>query len=169
MGLKRKTNIAVVHIDSHHSHVTVIVTVGGNCDVHIPDDPLEGLLGSSCSNCSSRRVRSVLFMNRAGLFHLAMACLSTVSVCTQTPDTQSTTTRAPSVTVRAAVTSEEKSVSRRIEHVDQESGLQRAIRLFDLSCFTNFTNFRSMATRESVSVDLKTCSPHATMLHLQGN
>lgn len=38
-----------------------------------------------------------------------MACLRTVSVYTQTPSTQSTTTRAPSVTLRAAVTSDEKS------------------------------------------------------------
>jgi hypothetical protein len=34
---------------------------------------------------------------------------STVSVCTHTPSMQSTTTRAPSVMRRAAVTSDEKS------------------------------------------------------------
>jgi len=37
------------------------------------------------------------------------AYLNTVSVYTQTPSTQSTTTKAPSVTLNAAVTSEEKS------------------------------------------------------------
>ncbi len=38
-----------------------------------------------------------------------MACLKTVYVCTQTPSTVSTTTNAPSVTLKAAVTSELKS------------------------------------------------------------
>merc|ERR1711884_616106 len=64
---------------------------------------------SSCSSWSSRSARSILFMKRMGRIRSAIACLRTVSVWTQTPDTQSTTTRAPSVTRRAAVTSEEKS------------------------------------------------------------
>jgi hypothetical protein len=44
-----------------------------------------------------------------GLILSVIAYLKTVSVYTQTPSTVSTTTRAPSVTLRAAVTSEEKS------------------------------------------------------------
>ena len=44
-----------------------------------------------------------------GLMRSASAWRSTVSVCTQTPSTQSTTTRAPSVMRSAAVTSDEKS------------------------------------------------------------
>ncbi len=40
----------------------------------------------------------------------AQACLKTVSVWTQTPSTQSTTTIAPSVNLKAAVTSDEKSI-----------------------------------------------------------
>jgi len=64
---------------------------------------------SSDSSCNSSRARSILFMNSTGLIRSAIACRNTVSVCTHTPDTQSTTTRAPSVTRRAAVTSLEKS------------------------------------------------------------
>src|SRR5271170_1726386 len=48
-------------------------------------------------------------MMTTGLIRSPRACRRTVSVWTQTPSTQSTTTRAPSVTRRAAVTSEEKS------------------------------------------------------------
>src|SRR6266850_4005611 len=48
-------------------------------------------------------------MMTTGLIRSPRACRRTVSVCTHTPSTQSTTTRAPSVTRRAAVTSEEKS------------------------------------------------------------
>lgn len=44
-----------------------------------------------------------------GFINSVQACLSTVYVCTHTPYTQSTTTSAPSVTLKAAVTSEEKS------------------------------------------------------------
>ena len=44
-----------------------------------------------------------------GLMRSPIAWRSTVSVCTHTPSTQSTTTSPPSVTRRAAVTSEEKS------------------------------------------------------------
>src|SRR5437588_4795420 len=60
-----------------------------------------------------RPPRSTLFpyttLFRSGLMRSAMASRSTVSVCTHTPDTQSTTTRDPSVTRKAAVTSEERS------------------------------------------------------------
>merc|ERR1712128_175635 len=53
-----------------------------------------------------------------------MACLSTVSVWTQTPETQSTTTRAPSVTRRAEVT-----VAGGVDQVDEETWLVGAVLL----------------------------------------
>lgn len=52
---------------------------------------------------------STLLIIRTGLIFSAIAYLKTVSVYTQTPSTKSTTTRAPSVTLKAAVTSDEKS------------------------------------------------------------
>ena len=58
---------------------------------------------------SSSRARSTLLMMTTGLIRSVRACRRTVSVWTQTPSIQSTTTKAPSVTRRAAVTSEEKS------------------------------------------------------------
>mmetsp|Transcript_93931 Transcript_93931/g.303401 ORF Transcript_93931/g.303401 Transcript_93931/m.303401 type:complete len:203 (+) Transcript_93931:2076-2684(+) len=64
---------------------------------------------SSGSICSSRMQRSTLFTKRHGFTRSASACRSTVSVCTAQPSMQSTTTIAPSVIRRAAVTSEEKS------------------------------------------------------------
>ena len=64
---------------------------------------------SSFETWSSRRARSTLLTMTTGLIRSVRACRSTVSVCTQTPSTQSTTTKAPSVTRRAAVTSDEKS------------------------------------------------------------
>ena len=81
----------------------------GDDNVDVVNDPLEGLEKFLWLSCSSRRARSLLFMKRKGLILLAMACLNTVSVWTQTPETQSTATRAPSLTRRAAVTSLEKS------------------------------------------------------------
>mmetsp|Transcript_4131 Transcript_4131/g.15992 ORF Transcript_4131/g.15992 Transcript_4131/m.15992 type:complete len:217 (-) Transcript_4131:62-712(-) len=64
---------------------------------------------SSAGSCSSSSARSTLFTMSTGLTRSVMAWRSTVSVCTQTPSMVSTTTSAPSVTRRAAVTSEEKS------------------------------------------------------------
>mmetsp|Transcript_42537 Transcript_42537/g.101380 ORF Transcript_42537/g.101380 Transcript_42537/m.101380 type:complete len:200 (+) Transcript_42537:2114-2713(+) len=64
---------------------------------------------SSASICSSKMQRSTLFTKRHGLTRSCRACRSTVSVCTAQPSMQSTTTMAPSVIRRAAVTSEEKS------------------------------------------------------------
>lgn len=64
---------------------------------------------SSLETWSSSKARSTLLMMTTGLMRSVNACRRTVSVWTQTPSTQSTTTRAPSVTRRAAVTSEEKS------------------------------------------------------------
>mmetsp|Transcript_7174 Transcript_7174/g.10961 ORF Transcript_7174/g.10961 Transcript_7174/m.10961 type:complete len:202 (-) Transcript_7174:166-771(-) len=63
----------------------------------------------SPSSWSSRKARSSLLMVTTGLIRSARAWRSTVSVCTDTPSTQSTTTRAPSVMRRAEVTSAEKS------------------------------------------------------------
>lgn len=67
---------------------------------------------SSFETWSSSRARSTLLMMTIGLIRSVRAWRSTVSVWTQTPSTQSTTTSAPSVTRRAAVTSEEKSTAR---------------------------------------------------------
>lgn len=53
---------------------------------------------------------SSLLMRRQGLTPSPKACLKTVSVYSQTPSTKSTTTSAPSVTLKAAVTSDEKSM-----------------------------------------------------------
>src|SRR5215213_3191670 len=64
---------------------------------------------SSLLTWSSSKARSTLLIMATGLIRSARAWRSTVSVCTETPSTQSTTTRAPSVTRRAAVTSDEKS------------------------------------------------------------
>ena len=64
---------------------------------------------SSPSSISSRKQRSSLFTVITGRMRSPSAWRSTVSVCTQTPSTQSTTTSAPSVMRSAAVTSEEKS------------------------------------------------------------
>mmetsp|Transcript_108479 Transcript_108479/g.302514 ORF Transcript_108479/g.302514 Transcript_108479/m.302514 type:complete len:213 (-) Transcript_108479:2-640(-) len=64
---------------------------------------------SSGSICSSRMQRSTLLTKRQGFTRSARDCRSTVSVCTAQPSMQSTTTMAPSVMRRAAVTSEEKS------------------------------------------------------------
>mmetsp|Transcript_6539 Transcript_6539/g.8838 ORF Transcript_6539/g.8838 Transcript_6539/m.8838 type:complete len:305 (+) Transcript_6539:2125-3039(+) len=64
---------------------------------------------SSGGSFSSSTARSSLLSISTGLMRSEMAWRSTVSVCTQTPSMQSTTTRAPSVTRRAAVTSDEKS------------------------------------------------------------
>merc|ERR1740139_2014825 len=64
---------------------------------------------SSDGSCSSRNARSSLLIVMTGLMRSPMAWRSTVSVCTHTPSTQSTTKSAPSVTRRAAVTSDEKS------------------------------------------------------------
>ena len=64
---------------------------------------------ASPSNLSSRMDLSILLTIKTGFIFSLMACLSTVSVYTHTPSTVSTTTKAPSVTLKAAVTSEEKS------------------------------------------------------------
>mmetsp|Transcript_101901 Transcript_101901/g.124703 ORF Transcript_101901/g.124703 Transcript_101901/m.124703 type:complete len:201 (-) Transcript_101901:23-625(-) len=64
---------------------------------------------SSASICNSKMQRSTLFTNKHGRTRSCSACRSTVSVCTAQPSMQSTTTMAPSVIRRAAVTSEEKS------------------------------------------------------------
>ena len=52
-------------------------------------------------------IKNIIFYT--GLIFSVIAYLNTVSVYTQPPSTQSTTTKAPSVTLRAAVTSDEKS------------------------------------------------------------
>lgn len=49
-------------------------------------------------------IQRTLLTMRTGLTRSEMAWRSTVSVCTHTPSTQSTTTKAPSVTRSAAVT-----------------------------------------------------------------
>ena len=49
-------------------------------------------------------------MKRTGFTRSFNACERTVSVCTLQPSTQQTTTRAPSVILSAAVTSELKSI-----------------------------------------------------------
>lgn len=64
---------------------------------------------TSLSFFISMKGLSILFIMRIGLMRSFKAWRNTVSVCTHTFSTQSTTTTAPSVTRRAAVTSEEKS------------------------------------------------------------
>ena len=58
---------------------------------------------------NSNNYLSILLTINTGTIFSAIACLNTVSVYTLTPSTQSTTTKAPSVTLKAAVTSDEKS------------------------------------------------------------
>ena len=64
---------------------------------------------SSLETCNSNKALSTLLITTTGLILSPKACLKTVSVWTQTPSMVSTTTKAPSVTRKAAVTSEEKS------------------------------------------------------------
>lgn len=64
---------------------------------------------SSFVTWGSRRARLTLLVMATGLIRSVSVWQRPVSVCTQKPSTQLTTTRAPSVTRRAAVTSEEKS------------------------------------------------------------
>ncbi|KAG5461702.1 MAG: hypothetical protein BJ554DRAFT_6058 [Olpidium bornovanus] len=87
-GSERDCAFLRVHLDIAKR----LVEIGRN-------DDIDGFNGC----CSSRSARSTLLMMTTGLI------FSTVSVWTQTPSTQSTTTRAPSVTRSAAVTSDEKS------------------------------------------------------------
>ena len=63
----------------------------------------------SPSSYNSNIGLSSLFTINTGLIHSYIDCLNTVSVCTHTPSMVSITTNAPSVTRRAAVTSDEKS------------------------------------------------------------
>jgi hypothetical protein len=72
----------------------------------IPDN---FLYNSSGSNFCSNIQRSTLFIINVNCTRSERACRRTVSVCTDTPETASTTSNAPSVTRKAAVTSDEKS------------------------------------------------------------
>ena len=135
------------------AHGTVVICVGGDNNVHVLHDSVEGLvhvlhlqlklqkstvhlvyhenwsdtLGDSLvgeymkynirsngmlhSNTTLlRSIGAIIRQYRPGSFEIRIPTWrKTVSVWTQTPETQSTTTRAPSVTRRAAVTSDEKS------------------------------------------------------------
>jgi hypothetical protein len=75
---------------------------------------------------------STLLTMRTGFIFSCIACLSTVSVYTQTPSTVSTTTNAPSVTLRAAVTSEEKSTcpGESIKLIKKGSYLSESVRSY---------------------------------------
>merc|ERR1719237_1541738 len=110
---------------------------------------------SSWPSCSSSRARSILFMKRMGLILSAMACLSTVSVWTQTPETQSTTTRAPSVTRRAAVTSLEKSTwpGESIKLIRKPSSLEPSFFL-EMGCLMKARSFWSILKNMEMAVDL---------------
>merc|ERR1711970_700905 len=90
-----------------------------------------------------------------GLILSAMACLSTVSVWTQTPETQSTTTRAPSVTRRAAVTSLEKSTwpGESIKLMRKPGSWVPSFFL-ETGCLMKARSFSSMLKNMEMAVDL---------------
>ena len=64
---------------------------------------------SSLETCNSNKALSTLLITTNGLILSPKSCLKTVLVWTKIPSTVSTTTKAPSVTLKATVTSEEKS------------------------------------------------------------
>merc|ERR1719495_299640 len=95
-----------------------------------------------------------------------MACLSTVSVWTQTPETQSTTTRAPSVTRRAAVTSLEKSTwpGESIRLMRKPSSFLPSF-VLEMGCLMKDRSFSSILKNMEMALGLDDVNSYSVIYH----